>query len=57
MFTYSMEADRSGDGIYDCVCMWNVRQPASLNALEVDSLKRGIHMPDMYNILLAGCIC
>lgn len=43
MFTYSMEADRSGDGIYDCVCMWNVRQPASLNALEVDSLKRGIH--------------
>ena len=37
--TYSLEADGSGDGIKDLVCMRKVREPSSLNALEVHCLK------------------
>lgn len=40
--TYSLETDSSGNGIEDCVRMGKVREPASLNALEVHGLKTEI---------------
>lgn len=40
--TYSLEADSSGDGIQDCVCMRKVWESASLNAFEVQGLKTDI---------------
>lgn len=40
--TYSLKTDSSGDGVYDCICMRKIREPAGLNALEVHSLKTEI---------------
>lgn len=40
--TYSLETNRSGDGVYDGVCMGKVREVAGLDALEVHGLKRYI---------------
>lgn len=37
--TYSLETDCSGDRIQDSVCMRKVREPSSLDALEVHGLK------------------
>ena len=42
--TYSLEADGSGDGIKDLVCMRKVREPSGLNALEVHCLTRETQM-------------